>query len=109
MKEQITNRIRQAAATRRIYSADYDIHALVMFIQLKPDKLEELSFLIQCRKGKKNVQPNYILLQNIDAVIELNVSKPVLSTIAMSDGYYHMGINSDCEQYTILLCHMAYL
>ena len=79
-----------------------------MFTQRKRDRPKETRFLLDCRPRNAVTIPNHTPLPNIEDTIEVVLARPLWSKINITDEYYNIRIDSDSEEHTTFLCHMAH-
>ena len=92
----------------RVYGAEDDTNALVMFTQPKRDSPKVRRFLLDCRPRNAVTIRNHIPLPNIEAAIEFVTARPWWSKIDLTDGYHNIRMDPHSEKHTSFLCHMRH-
>jgi len=103
---ELTKQLNEEVASGRIYRAEHDTNAVVLFVQAKRDDLTKPSRLLDARNRNNAVDPNHTPLPTIEERMELVAARKYWSKIDLADGYHNIRIEGDSEQYSTFLTHM---
>jgi len=104
---ELTEQLNEEEASGRIYRAEHDTNAVVLFIQAKRDDPTKPRRLLDARDRNDAVDPNHTPLPSIEELMELVAVRKYWSKIDLADGYHNIRIKEDLEQHSTLLTHMG--
>jgi len=105
---ELTKQLNEEEASGRIYRAEHDINAIVLFVQPKGDDPTEPRRLLDTRDRNDVVDPNHTPLPSIKKLMELVAARKHGSKLDLAGGYHNIRIEEDSEQHSTLLTHMGY-
>ena len=105
-KQEITDQINSGEISGRVYRAEDDTNAVVMFTQPKRDRPKEARFLLDCRPRNAVIIQKHTPLPNIEGAIEFVAARPWWSKIDLTDGYHNIRMDPESEKHTTFLYHM---
>jgi len=92
----------------RIYLAEHDTNAVVLFVQAKRDDPTKPQCILDARDGNDAVDYHHILLLSIEELMELVPARKYWCKIHLADRYHNIKIEEDSEQDSTFLTHMGY-
>jgi len=105
---ELTKQLNEEEASGRIYRAEHDTNAVVLFVQAKRDDPTKPRCLLDARDRNDAVDPNHAPIPSIAELMELVAARNYWSKIDIADGYHNIRIEEDSEQHSTLLTHMGY-
>jgi len=105
---EVTKQLNEEEASGRIYRAEHDTNAVVLFVQAKRADPTKPRRLLDARVRNDAVDPNHTPLPSIEELMELVTARKYGSKIDLPDGYYNIRIEEDSEQHSTFLTHMGY-
>jgi len=105
---ELTRQLTEEEALGRIYSAEHDTNAVVLFVQAKRDNPTKTRHILDARDWNEAVDPNHTPLPSIEELMELIAARKYWSKIDLADGYHNIRIKEDSEQHSTFLTHMRY-
>ena len=106
-KREITEKINEELASGRIYRADDDTNAVVMFTQPKHDDPSKPRFLLQAQPRNMWVEPNHTPMPDIKLILEEVGTCDFVSVADLKDGFHNIRMDENSEQHTIFICYMG--
>ena len=79
-----------------------------MYTLLKRDRPQHHRFLLDCRPRNAGTIRNHSALPNIAEGIEFVPATPLWNKIDLTDGYYNIRIEPECEKHITFLCHIVH-
>jgi len=79
-------------ASGRIYRAEHDTNAVVLFVQAKRDDPTKPQCILHTKDRNEAVDPNYTPLPSIKELMELVAARKYWSKIDLADGYHNITI-----------------
>ena len=107
-KQEITVKITREEIYGRVWRAEEDTNAVVMFTQPQWDRPKELRLLLDYRPRNAVTIRNHTQRPNIAPAMEFVAVRLLWSKIDLTDEYHNMQIDSDSEQDTTILCHIGH-
>ena len=104
----MTDKINSEAISGRVYTAEVDTHAVVMFTQPNRDRPAEHRFLLDCCHSNAITIRTHIPLPNIEEAMDFIAARPLCSNIDLTDGYHNICIDAVSANHSTWLCHMGY-
>jgi len=105
---ELTRQLTEEEASGRIYRAEHDTNAVVLFVQAKRDDPTKPRRILDARDRNEAVDPNHTPLPRIEELMELVAARKYWSKIDLADGYHNIRIEEDSEQHSTFLTHMGY-
>jgi len=105
---ELTKQLNEEEASGRIYRAEHDTNAVVLFAQAKRDDPTKPRHLLDARDRNDAVDPNHTPLPSIEELMELVAARKYWCKIDLADGYHNIRIEEDSEQHSTFLTHMGY-
>jgi len=105
---ELTRQLTEEEASGRIYSAEYDTNAVVLFMQAKRDDPTKPRRFLNTRDRNEAVVHNHTPLPSIEELIELVAARKYWAKIDLADGYHNIRIEEDSEQHSTFHTHMGY-
>jgi len=105
---ELTRQLTEEEASGRIYRAEHDTNAVVLFVQAKRDDPTKPRRILDAGDRNEAVDPNHTPLPSIEELMELVAARKYCSKIDLADGYYNIRIEEDSEQHSTFLTHMRY-
>jgi len=105
---ELTKQLNEEEASGRIYCAEHDTNAVVLFVQAKRDDPIKPRRLLDARDRNDAVDPNHTPLPSIEELMELVAAHKYWRKIDLADGYHNIRIKEYAEQHLTFLTHMGY-
>jgi len=105
---ELTRQLNDKEASGRIYRAEHDTSAVVLFVQAKRDDPTKPRCILDARDRNDAVEPNHTPLPRIKEIMDLVPAWKYWSKIDLADGYHNIGIEEHSEQHSTFLTHMGY-
>jgi len=105
---ELTRQLTAEEASGRIYRAEHDTNAVVLFVQAKRDDPTKPRRILDGRDRNEAVDPNHTPLPSIKELMELVAARKCWSKIDLADGYHNIRIEEDLEQHSTFPTHMGY-
>jgi len=105
---ELTKQLNEEQVSGRIYRAEHDTNAVVLFVQAKRDDPTKPRRILDTGDQNEAVDPNHTPLPSIEELVELVAARKYWSKIDLVDGYYNIRIEEDSEQHSTFLTHMGY-
>jgi len=105
---ELTKQLNEEEASGRIYRAEHDTNAVVLFVQVKRDDPTKPRQHLDARDWNDALDPNHTPLPSIEELMELVAARKYWSKIDLADGYHNFRIEEDSEQQSTFLTHMGY-
>jgi len=105
---ELTKQLNEQEASGRIYRAEHDTNAVVLFVQAKQDDPTKPRRLLDARDRNDAVDPNHTPLPSIEELMELVAARKYWSKIDLADVYHNIRIEEDSEKHSTFLTHMGY-
>jgi len=105
---ELTKQLNEEEASGRIYRAEHDTNAVVLFVQAIRDDPTKPRRLLDTRDRNDAVNPNHTPLPSIEELMELVAARKYWSKIDLADGYNNIRIEEDSEQHSTFLTYMRY-
>ena len=94
---ELTKQLNEEEASGRIYRAEHDTNAVVLFVQTKRDDPTKPRRLLDGRDRNDAIDPNHTPLSSIEDLMELVAARKYRSKIDLADGYHNIRIEEDSE------------
>ena len=104
----LTKQRTEEEASGRIYHAEHDTNAVVLFVQAKQDDPPKPRRILDGRDRNEAVDPNHTPLPSIKELMELVTTWKYWRKIDLADWYHNIRIEEDSEQPSTFLTHMRY-
>jgi len=95
-------------ASGRIYRAEHDTNAVVLFVQAKRDDPTKPQHILDARDRNKAVDLNHKPLSSIEELMELVAARKCWSKIDLADRYYNIRIEENSEQHSTFLIPIGF-
>ena len=105
---ELTRQLTEEEASGRIYCAEHDTNALVLFAQAKRDDPTKPRRILDARDRNEAVDPTHKPPPSIEKLMELVAARKYWSKIDLADGYHNIRFEEDEEQHSSFLTHMGY-
>jgi len=92
---ELTRQLTEEEASGRIYRAEHDTNAVVLFVQAKRDDPTKPRRILDARDRNEAVDPNHKPLPSIEELMELVAARKYGSKINLADGYHNIRIEED--------------
>jgi len=92
---ELTRQLTKEEAPGRIYRAEHDTNAGVLFVQAKRDDPTKPRRILDARDRNEVVDPNHTPLPSIEELMDLVVAQKYWSKIDLADGYHNIRIEAD--------------
>jgi len=104
---ELTRQLTEEEALGRIYRAEHDTNAVVLFVQAKRDNPTKPRRILDAKDRNEAVDPNHTPLPSIEELMELVATRKYWSKIDFADGYHNIRIDEYSETHSTFLIHMG--
>ena len=104
---ELTKQLIKEEASGRIYLAEHDNNAVVLFVQSKRDDPNKPRCNLDASDCNEAVYPNHTPLPSIEEFMELGAAGKYWSNNYLIDRYHNIRIEEDSEQYSTFLTNMG--
>jgi len=105
---ELTKQLNEEEGSGRVYHAEHDTNAVVLFVQAKRDDPTKPRRLLGARDRNDGFDLNHTPPASIEEFMDLVAARKYWSKIDLADGYYNIRIEEDSEQHSTFLTHMGY-
>jgi len=105
---ELTKRLTEEEASGRIYCAEHDTNAVVLFVQAKRDDPTIQRHILDAWDRNDTVDPNSTPLPSIKELIDIVAARKYWSKVDLADGYDNIRIEEDLKQHSTFLTNMRY-
>ena len=105
-KQGIIDEINSEEISVRVYRAEEDTNAVVMFTQPKRDRPKKPRFILDCRPRNAITMRKQTPLPNMEEALGFVAARASWSETDLTDRYHNIRIDSDFEKHTTFVSHM---